>query len=150
MGEFTYKKANLENHKVFGATKITRSDITFSQDDQYIILHLKRSKTDIKYTVVEIIITTTNNVSCPVSALCPLFMVDLQPSNAPLFKLDNRAAFACKLVIQIFCHKLEVSGILYQAYSDHSFCKGAAQHASDNGMLDEHIQILDWWSLQAF
>ncbi len=126
MGEFTYTKADLKNHKVFSATKLTRSDITFPQDDQYVVLRLKRSKIDIKHTGVEIIIAAINNVSCPVSALRQLFMLDPQPSNTPLFKLDNGAAFARKPVIQILCQKLEASGIPYQAYSGHSFCKGAA------------------------
>lgn len=150
MGEFTYTKADLKNRKLFSATKLTRSDITFSQDDQYVVLRLKRSKTDVKHTGVEIIIAATNDATCPVSALRQLFMLDPQPSNAPLYRLDNGAAFARKPVIQILRQKLEASGIPYQTYSGHSFRKGAAQHASDNGMLDEHIQKLGRWSSQAF
>lgn len=142
MGEFTYTKANLKNHKMFSAIKLTRSDITFLQDDHYIVLRLKKSKTDIKYTGVEIIIAATNHVSCPISALRQLFMLDPQPSNVLLFKLDNRAAFVRKPVIQILCQKIKASGISCQAYSGYSFRKDAAQHTSINGILDKHIQKL--------
>ncbi len=126
MGEFTYTKADLKNHKVFNIIKFTISDIIFLQNDQYVVLRLKRSMTDIQYTKVEIIIAATNNASCPISALCQLFMLDLQPNNTPLFKIDNRAAFAYKSVIPILHQKLETSNILYQTYSGHSFCKDVA------------------------
>lgn len=46
MGKFTYTKAELANRKLFNAT---RSDITFSQNNQYVVLRLKRSKTDVKH-----------------------------------------------------------------------------------------------------
>lgn len=150
MGEFTYPKTDLENRRVFTATKLTRSDITFLQDDQYVVLRLKRSKTYVKHTGVEIIIPATNDPTCPVSALRQLFMLDPQPSSAPLYRLDGGAAFARKPVIQIVRQKLEASGIPCQTYSGHSFRKGAAQHASDNGVLNEHIQELGRWSSQAF
>lgn len=142
MGKFTYTKADLKNRKLFSATKLTRSDITFSQDNQYMILRLIRSKTDVKHTGVEVIIAATNNTTCSVSALRQLFMLDPQPSNAPLFRLDNGAAFVRKPVIKSLCQRLKASNIPYQTYSGHSFRKGAAQHASDNGMLDKHIQKL--------
>lgn len=95
---------------------------------------MKKSKTDIKYIRLEIIIATINNISCSISAFHQLFIFDSQPSNAPLFKYDNGVAFACKPIILILCLKLEVSGILCQAYSDHSFCKNAAQHVFNNNI----------------
>ncbi len=150
MREFTYTKTELANRKLFIATKLTRSDITFSQDDQHVILRLKRSKTDMKHTGVEIIIAATNDSTCPVTALRELFMLDPQPGNAPLFSLANGAAFARNPVIEILRQRVQSQGIPHQAYSGHSFRKGAAQYASDNGMLDEHIQKLGRWSSQAF
>ena len=150
MGEFTYTKAELANRKIFSATKLTRSDITFSQNDQYVVLRLKRSKTDVKHTGVEIIIAATNDLTCPVLALQELFMLDPKPSNAPLFSLDSGTTFARNQVIQILRQRLQDNGIPHQSCSGHSFRKGAAQHASDNGMLDEHIQKLGRWSSQTF
>ncbi len=42
MGEFVYTKTELANQKLLIATKLTRSDITFSQDNQHVILRLKQ------------------------------------------------------------------------------------------------------------
>lgn len=59
MGEFIYLKADLKNHKVFSATKLTKLDITFLQFNQYVVLRLERNKTYIKHTKVKIIIAAT-------------------------------------------------------------------------------------------
>ena len=55
MGEFTYTDAESQA-RTFADTKLTRSDITFSEGDQHAILRLKRSKTDVNHTGVEIIL----------------------------------------------------------------------------------------------
>lgn len=65
---------------------MTRSNVKFSENDQYATLRLKRRKTDTNHT----------------------------------------------------------------GYSSHSFRRGAAQHASDNGMLDEDTQKLGRWSSESF
>ena len=65
MGEFTYTKTELANRKLFIVTKLTQSDITFSQENQHVILQLKKSKTDVKHTGIEIIIAATNDSTCP-------------------------------------------------------------------------------------
>ena len=145
MGEFTYTKTELGNRKLFSGTKLTRSNITFSENDQHVVLRLKRSKTDDKHTGVEIIIAATNDSLCPVSAFRKLFMFNPKSNNAPLFSLADGAAFAHNPVIEILRQRLQSVGIPYQSYSDHSFQKGAAQHASDNGILNEHIQKLGRW-----
>ena len=106
MGEFIYIKTELGNRKLFSETKLTRNNITFSENDQHVVLQLKRSKTDVKYTGVEIIIAATNDSLCPVSALRKLFMLDSQPNNVPLFSLAGGAAFARNLVIEILCQRL--------------------------------------------
>ena len=134
MGEFTYTKTEHGNRKLFSGTKLTRSDITFSENDQHVVLWLKRSKTDVKHTGVEVIIAATNDSLCPVSALRKLFMLDPQPNNAPLFSLAGGAAFARNPVIEILRQRLQSVGISHQSYSGHTFRKGAAQYASDNGM----------------
>ena len=103
MEEFTYTKMEPGNRKLFSGAKLTRSDITFSENDQNVVLRLKRSKTDVKHTGVEIIIAATNDSLCPLSALCKLFMLDPQPNNAPLFSLAGGDAFVCNPVIEILC-----------------------------------------------
>ena len=106
IGEFIYTKTELANRKVFITTKLTQSDITFSQDNQHVILQLKKSKTDTKHTGIEIIIIATNDSTCPIIPLRELFMLDPQLRNAPLFTLVNGAAFACNPVIEILRQRL--------------------------------------------
>ena len=153
MGEFTYTEAEAQL-QIFTHTKLTQSDITFSEGDQHAILRLKRSKTDIHHTGVEIILAATPNAprTCPVKALRALFTHDLQLNSAPLFWLTGRStAFARKPVLDILQKRLQHHSInLPQHYTGHSFRKGAAQHASDNNMLEEHIQKLGRWTSRAF
>lgn len=94
IGKFTYAKGELANCKIFSATKLTRSDITFSQNDQYAVLRLKKCKTDIKHAEAEIIIAATNHLTCLVSDVREIFMLDPQSSNATLFSRDSGVAFA--------------------------------------------------------
>lgn len=104
-------------------TKLTRSNITFSQDDQHVVLRLKRSKTDVYDTGVEIIFTTTKRLTCPVSAKSKT----LYANNAPLLSLDvliiilvsNNTALTCNLLGDLYsipspfgCAKLLRRGLL--------------------------------------
>ena len=75
------KKANLS----FKNIHLTRSDITFSKQDQYAILRLKCSKTDTNYTGILIILVATKNLTCLVTALYSLFTHYLQPPHTLLF-----------------------------------------------------------------
>lgn len=143
MGEFTYTSMEAQAC-IFRDTKLTRSDITFSESDQHAIVRLKRSKTDLNHTGVEIILAATHNKTCPVKALQTLFVQDPQLYTAPLFWLtEGETAFARTPVLNILQARLNNHGIgRAKAYTGHSFRKGAAQHASDNGMLEQHIQKL--------
>lgn len=151
MGEFTYTSAEIQT-RTFVDTKLTRSDITFSDEDQHAILRLKRSKTDLNHTGVEIILAATHDATCPVTALRTLFTRDPQPQTAPLFRLTGRStAFSRKPVLDILQNRLRQHDIATsKSYTGHSFRKGAAQHASDNGMLEQHIQKLGRWTSKAF
>ena len=121
MGEFTYTKTNLANRRVFITTKLTWSNITFSQVDQHVILRLKRSKTDTKHISIEIIIIATSDSTCSVIYLRELVILNSQFVNAPLFSLANGAAFARNPLIEILRQRLESHCIPYWAYSGHSF-----------------------------
>lgn len=135
VGEFTYTQAELKS-KAFKETGLTRSDIIFAEDNSYAILRLKRSKTDINHQGVEIMLAAVNNSVCPVRALQRLFTEDPQLPHAPLFTIQG-GPFTRKAVIDILHCQLNDCGIVTLGYSGHSFQKGAAQHASDNGMLEE-------------
>ena len=97
VGEFTYTQQDLKS-KAFKDTGLTRSDITFAEDDGYAILRLKRSKTDINHQGVEIMLAAVNNSLCPVQALHRLVMEDSQPPDAPLFS-NKGGHFTRKSVI---------------------------------------------------
>lgn len=151
MGEFTYTISEARS-STFISTKPTLSDVTFSEDNQHAILRLKRRKTDLDKYGVEIVLAATHDQTCPVSALQMLFKQDPQPRTAPLFRLTSGStAFARKPVLEILQHRLRLQNITTaKFYTGHSFRKGATQHASDMGMLDEHIQKLDRRTLRAF
>lgn len=90
MGEITYTAAQAKKTS-FSSIKATRSDISFAEDDEYAVLRLKRSKTDIEHSGVQMILAATGEPTCPVIALCRLFAVDPQPPNEPLFRLGSGA-----------------------------------------------------------
>jgi len=70
LGEITYTKAQKDSH-AFSTIKCTRNDITLAED--YIILRLKRSKTDINHQGVLITITALGQPKCAVQAIKHLF-----------------------------------------------------------------------------
>ena len=151
MGEITYTE-NEAQSSTFVDIGLTRSDITFSDGDQHAILRLKRSKTDVHHTGVEIILAATHDQTCPVTALRKLYSEDPQPRSAPLFRRTGKStAFTRKYVLENLQSKLQSQNVpTPRFYTGHSFRKGAAQHASDNGMLDQHIQKLGRWTSKAF
>jgi hypothetical protein len=149
-GEFTYSATDFKDTNTFTNTKLTRSDIRFSDDNKYAILRLKRSKTDTMHQGVEIILAASNNICCPVTALKTLLTRDPQPLSAPLFRLSG-APFDYNGFVKILRKRLrEIGEPKAGLFSGHSFRRGASQHASDNGMLDYDIQRLGRWSSDAF
>ncbi len=87
LGEITYTASELKKKSTFVETHTTRSDISLAEGDQYAVLRLKRSKTDVDHSVVQIMLAATGESTCPVAALQKLFQTDPQPANAPLFRL---------------------------------------------------------------
>jgi hypothetical protein len=125
-GEFTYKLKDLRNKRTFSSTSLLRSDITFSDLDEHVIVSLKRSKTDYDHVGVDIIIAATGTLTYPVWALRRLFEEDPQPRDSPLFRLSSSALLYRKFVA-IVRSRLQGSGIPdLDNYSSYSFRKGAA------------------------
>jgi hypothetical protein len=89
MGEFTYTVKKAADLITFIATKFMRFDVCFTEDYNYLILRLKRSKTDIKHEGVSIMVAAIGDRACLVAALCTLFRVNPQQLNAPLFCLNS-------------------------------------------------------------
>lgn len=149
-GEFTYSLKDRPGTRDFVNTKLTRSDVTFDESYEYAILRLKRSKTDHDHNGVEIILAATHNQICPVSALRKLFLLDKQSPTAPLFRSSSGTFNYEFFVNTLRASLLKIGDQKSPHYSGHSFRRGAAQHASDNGILDADIQRLGRWSSDAF
>ena len=149
-GEFMYSASDLKDGHTFTNTKLTRNDIHFSEDGKYAVLRLKCSKTDTMLQDVEIILAATNSLCCPVTVLKNLFTQDPQPPTAPLFHLHGHPLDYKSFVKMLKRRLHEIGNPKADHYSGHSFRRGAAQHASDNGILDYDIQRLGRWSSDAF
>lgn len=54
LGEMTYTRSE-RTSPAFADTKATRSRVSFAEGDQYAVLRLRRSKTDVDHTGVKII-----------------------------------------------------------------------------------------------
>lgn len=98
---------------------------------------------------MQIIFAATGNQRYPVAALRRLFVSDLHPPNAPLFRLQF-TAFSRQDVINILKQRMTVVGLPEFHYSSHSFRKEVAQHAVNYCILDENIQRLGRWISNAF
>lgn len=119
-------------------THATRSNISFAEGDQYAVLRLKCSKTDVYHSRVQIMLTATGISTCPVVALWNLFQTDPQPANASQFRLGFEA-FSHQSVVVAFKKSLVQAGIKETGFSGYGFRKRAAQYAADQGMLDKSI-----------
>ena len=148
IGEVTYEAKDSPGSSWFFETKVTRSCIKFSQNNDHVRLHLKRSKTDIKNEGTTILLAAIDSPLCPVKALLQLFLDPQQPS-APLFSFSGQP-FTKDRVHRKLNDLLQANGIDPRNYTLHSFRKGAAQHAKDSGMRDDQIQALGRWTSQAF
>ena len=149
-GEVTYEARDRSNQQLFEKTALLRSNITFCDTDDHVILALKVSKTDYKHKGVQIVIAASNSSTCLVRALRRLFKEDPQPSNAPLFRFATRV-FSYKNFVAVLRHRLDSIGTPDSyIYSGHSFRRGAASTAKMNGMLDADIQRLGRWNSECF
>jgi hypothetical protein len=136
MGEVTYDGKDSPGSDWFFETKVTRSYIKFSQNNDHVRLHLKRSKTDIKNEGTTILVAAIDSPLCPVKALLQLWALDPQPSNAPLFSFSGQP-FIKDRVHRKLNDLLRLNGVDQRDYTLHSFRKGAAQYAKDSGMRDD-------------
>lgn len=75
LGGITYTGTELKKAS-FSRTKVTKSDVSFVEGNQYAILRLKQSKTDTEHTGVQIVLAATGEKTCPVAALAHLYASD--------------------------------------------------------------------------
>jgi len=147
-GELVYSAAERQNAHTFQNTRLTREDVRFFEKGRYATIFLKRSKTDYDHRGVTVVLTASHDSICPVAALQSLLERGPQPESAPLFRLTN-GAFTRDTVIKELENKLLREGVSPDGYRGHSFRKGPAQEAHNNGLTQEKIQTLDRWSSDA-
>jgi hypothetical protein len=152
MGEFTIKDSQAkEPPEVYQQTRLTRSDVTFGADDSHAILRLKRSKSDVDHHGVDVLLAASpGSPTCPVIALRKLFNTQPLPDSAPLFGWSGKP-LKRTWMINNMRNKLRTERVSVSAkYSGHSFRRGAAQKAYDNGLTEADIQALGRWTSDAF
>jgi integrase len=128
--------------------KPTRRDVTFATDGTHAILRLKRSKADKEHRGVDIVLPATGSTTCPVTALRTLFRRDPQDLDSFLFTHNGRS-ITREWLINTMRTKMDQAGMSTD-FNGHSFRRGAAQHASDNGLGDDDIKTLGRWTSEAF
>ena len=90
LGKITYTGTEFKKAS-FLATRVTRSDISFSKGNQYTMLCFKQSKTKTKHTSILIVLAAIREKTCPVAILACFDTLDPQPANVLLFCLSSGA-----------------------------------------------------------
>ncbi len=146
--EIMYMAAEAKK-STFAETKLTRSDISFEKGDQYATLRLKRSKTDVEHTGVQIILAAKGEQTCPVAAQKGLFIQDPRSTNVSLLRVSS-VAFSGQNVVAILKKRIALVSLSKSDFSGHSCCKRATQYAADKGMLDKSIERIGRWTSNTF
>jgi hypothetical protein len=117
-----------------------RQDVRFFNKGQDATIRLKRSKSDYDHRGVTVVVTASHDSICPIAALQSLMERDPQPESAPLFRLSS-GAFTRDAVLRELETRLLRVGIPPDGYRGHSFRKGAAQKAHNNGLTQKDSSI---------
>jgi hypothetical protein len=151
IGEFTYKEPELRHPALFNGRRLTPACITFSANGDHMTLLLRKSKADRNGQGVRILIAAADDGACPVAHMRTLMTTRPEPrigAADPLFTLTG-APFTREHVLLRLRSRLARIGADLAGIKGHSFRKGAAQHAADQGLTREEIQVLGRWSSDA-
>lgn len=153
MGEFTWKDKEVLSSARFKRTRPTKSSVTPSASGDHFLFLLKTSKSDKDNKGVSIVIAATGQPDCPVYHMSMLMgwrnkstRVTSHKDFTPLFALRN-GLFSRHRVLRLLterCRRVGVDPIL-----GHSFRRGAAQEAANNGLSQAEIMLLGRWSSDA-
>jgi hypothetical protein len=146
--KFTYSITDVKP-KTFLYTSLTRSSTTFGERDQYAVLQLKRSKTDVKHKGIEILLAATYNSTCPVAVLRLLFKRPKSAISLLYSGLGNTFKYKA-FVTAVKQRLLHASVTEAAAFKGYSFRRSTSQHASNNSMLESDTQKLGRWTSNAF
>ena len=121
------------------------SDISFSPRNQYVIIHLKSSKTDPFRKGCKLLIGATSNFLCPVITL-RTFVNSRGSTHGPLYTFS----------IGTFLTRGRITDLLKRCFSTtcglstHSFKIGGATALAAAGVSDSTIQIMGRWLSDIF
>lgn len=124
-------------------------EILFEEGNQYPILHLKQSKTDVSHTGVQSILSATDPSTWSVLALRRSFVQDFQPASKLLVRLSF-SSFSWQNIVSILEKRIAKVVLLEKTFQVMVLGKSAAHCTSDRGMLDSSIQKLGRWFYNAF
>lgn len=112
-------------------------------------LRLKASKTDPFRRGVDIVVGTTGNKLCPVSAMLSYLAVRSKKSG-PLFQFANGGHLTKARFVGEVRKALTLTGLNPLNYAGHSFRIGAATAAAAGGIPEAAIQMLGRWTSSAY
>lgn len=123
-----------------------RSHVTFHDD--YFILHLPESKTDVFCRGIDIHIAANGSDLCPLAAMRALFQrASNKAPNAPLFQVPaTGAALTYDSLLQTIKLACSITGMDSTLYKPHSIRIGAATTAAVLGFPADVIKHLGRWS----
>ena len=128
---------------------VEASDVSFEGSPVRAQIHLRFSKTDTTGTGADIILGSTGDSLCPVTALGNYLRV--RPSGpGPLFVSSEGSTVARATFVAAVRVALLAAGISSEGYAGHSFRIGAATSAARAGVPAHLIKAMGRWSSDAF
>lgn len=143
IGEFTWSSADRQED--FGQWHMTRNSITIENKKLYV--QLPASKTDPFRQGVRLSIAAAKDDGCVLRSLHRLYTSFPTALQAPLF--DTNKGFTRQYVTQTLRSTLAQLGHKGN-YSGHSFRRGAATWASQNGLNEDEIMTLGRWKSDSY
>jgi len=153
VGEFTYRRIDLDLGPAFRNWFLTKNSVPIATGGDYMELTLPPFKTDPFRHGIQLTISATNDIGCPVSAMRKLIQIDTHRHlHAPLFCIGllEQQPFTQEYVVQKLQQIALPSGLGRAAWNGNSFRRGAATWAAEVGIPEPQIQILGRWRSDAY
>ncbi len=112
-------------------------------------VRIKASKTDPFRQGVTIVVGTTSNELCPVTAVLS-YMLARGSGAGPLFTWRDGRFLTRESFVAAVRRALEEAGLVARNYAGHSFRIGAATTAAQQGVQDSLIRTLGRWESSAY
>ena len=129
-------------------TRLTPADIKFIpsfEEAQYIIVYLKKSKTDPCGKGTSVTVTISNSTICAVKAL-QLYLTWRKFSEGPLFLFKSRELLTPQRFTKEIRNLLSKCGQEPNEYASHSFRIGAATAAANANLPEWIIETMGRWT----